>query len=67
MLDIGKDYPCFQFQGKRMIQTQENGKKPNFGPDLGPLGPNLSCQNFFTKLVARYCSKLLSYEPHLRK
>ena len=22
-----------------MIQTQENGKKPHFGPDLGPLGP----------------------------
>ena len=25
---------------KTMIQTQLNGKKPNFGPDLGPLGPN---------------------------
>ena len=23
-----------------MIQTQENGKKPRFGPDLDPLGPN---------------------------
>ena len=31
-----------QFQGKRMIQTQENDKKPHFGPDIGPLGPNLS-------------------------
>ena len=30
-----------------MIQTQENGKKPNFGPDLGQLGPNSDCQFFF--------------------
>ena len=29
-----------QFQEKGIIETQENGEKPNFGPDLGPLGPN---------------------------
>ena len=23
-----------------MTQTQENGKKPHFGPDLGLFGPN---------------------------
>ena len=23
------------------VQTQENGEKPNFGPDLDMLGPNL--------------------------
>ena len=28
-----------QFQGKHMIQTQENGEKPHFGPNLGQLGP----------------------------
>ena len=40
-----------QCQGKRMIQTQENGKKPHFGPDLGPLGPNSGRQffSFFQK------------------
>ena len=27
-----------QFLQKRMIQTIENGEKPHFGPDLGPLG-----------------------------
>ena len=35
------------FQGKHMIQTQENSEKPHFGPVLGPLGANLGCQFFF--------------------
>ena len=30
-----------------MIQTQENGEKSHFGPDLGPLGSNSGYQNFF--------------------
>ena len=48
MLDIVAGYHRIQFQGKRMIQTQENGKKtPHFGPNLCPLGPNLDCQHFF--------------------
>ena len=29
-----------QFQGKLMIQTQENSKKPHFGPDLAPFSQN---------------------------
>ena len=33
-------YHRIQFQGRLLIQTQENDKKPHFGPDLGPLGPN---------------------------
>ena len=37
MLDIVASYHCMQFQGKRIIQTQENGKKPYLEPDLGPL------------------------------
>ena len=28
-----------------MMQTQENGKKSHFRPDLGWLGPNSGCQN----------------------
>ena len=41
MLEIVANYHRNKFQGKRMIQTQENGEKPHFfGPDLGPLGPN---------------------------
>ena len=31
-----------QLQGKLMIQTQENGEKPNFGLHLDPLSPNSS-------------------------
>ena len=32
-----------------MIQTQENGEKPHFLLDLGPLGSNLDQQFFFYK------------------
>ena len=52
-----------QFQGKLMIQTQENGEKPHFGPNLGPLGPTSGCQFFFKKNLAssaiRYHGQLL--------
>ena len=41
MLDTVVNYPPIQFQGKRMVQIQENNKKPHFAPDLGPLGSNL--------------------------
>ena len=30
-----------------MIQTQENGEKPHFGPDLVPLSPNSGHHFFF--------------------
>ena len=32
-----------------MIQTQENGEKPHFGPDLGQLCLKSGCQFFFQK------------------
>ena len=38
MLEIVASYHCMQFQQKLMIQTQENGGKLHFEPDLGPLG-----------------------------
>ena len=46
-----------QFQGKLMIQTQQNGKKSHFGPDLGPLDPKSGSHFFFknvASLVTRY-------------
>ena len=49
MLDIVASYHCMQFQGKRIIQTQENGKKPYLGPDLGPLRKNSGRQFSFQK------------------
>ena len=49
MLDIVGNYHHIQFQGKRLTQTQENGEKPRFGPDLGTLGPNSGSQYFFQK------------------
>ena len=41
MLKFVAIYHRIQFQEKPMIQTQENGKKPNFGPNLGLLCQNL--------------------------
>ena len=61
MLDIVASYRHLQFHGKLMTQTQENGKKPHFGPDLGLLGPNAGRKIFFIKPVIRHCSKLSSY------
>ena len=62
MVDIVASYKRIQFQGKRMIQTQENGKKSHFVPDLGPLGPNSDRQNFFIELV-RQLDIVPSYHP----
>ena len=41
MLDIVASYHHIQFQGKLMIQAQENDKKPHFESDLGFIGPKL--------------------------
>ena len=47
MLDIVTSDPRIQFQGKLMIQTQENGKKPYFGSNFGP---KFKFQIFFSKI-----------------
>ena len=47
MLEITASYHCMQFEGKLMNQTGENGKKPCFGQDCGPFGPNLGHHFFF--------------------
>ena len=48
MLDIVASY-----DPTLMIQTQENGKKLHFGPDLGPLSPSASRQFFFAEICLR--------------
>ena len=48
LLDVGS-YHRMKFQGRRIIQTQENGEKPHFESDLGPLVPNSGHQLFFQK------------------
>ena len=50
MLDIAASYHCMQFQGKLIIQTQENDKNPRAGPNLGPFCPNSGRQFFFFKI-----------------
>ena len=47
ILDILASYHRIQFQGKCMIQTQKNDKKPHVGSDLRPLRPILGRQFFF--------------------
>ena len=47
-----------------MIQTQGNDKKPQFGPNLGPLGPIWATKCFFKILafsVTRYHGQLSSF------
>ena len=65
MLDIIASYDCMQFQGKLMIQTQENGEKPHFGPNLGPLGLNSGHQFFFSKIWLHHSlDAIVSYHHH---
>ena len=45
--------------------TLENGKKPNFGLDFGPLGPSLGLKNVLPWVLpllnVRHCHKLSLY------
>ena len=46
MLEIVARDHRMQFQGKDIIQTQENGEKPHFGPDLNTkFGPPILFQS----------------------
>ena len=49
MLDIVASYHPIQRQGQLKNKTWENGKKPSFGTDFGPFGPNLGHQLFLKK------------------
>ena len=42
-------YHCMQFQETLMKQTWANGKKPGFGPDVGPFDPNSDAKSLFQK------------------
>ena len=57
LLDVRNCPSLVQYQGKLLIQSQENGKNPNFAP-------NLWFSKFFPRvlplLVVRQCSKLSS-------
>ena len=45
-----------QCQGKMLIQTQQNGKKPHFGPNLGWLGRlNLFFKNLASSVTRYHC------------
>ena len=63
---IVASYHCIQFQGNLMIQTQENGKKLHFGPDLNSLGPFLG-QHFFFFFSSKSTISEKNNDPILRK
>ena len=67
MLDIVTSFHCMQFQGRLMIQTQDNGEKTHFGP-------RNFCFKNLTRSVTRYHGQLSSCtipektnDPILRK
>ena len=68
MLHIVASYHRMQFQGKLMIQTQENGEKPYFGPNLGPWAQIPAVKYFFSQ-KSRYHGQLSSchHVQHLEK
>ena len=66
ILDIVANYHHIQFQGRRMIQTQENGEKPRFGPDLGMFGPNSGRQFFFLKIWLRQSLDIMVSYHHVK-
>ena len=51
-----------QFKGKLMNETWKNGKKTNFGPDIGP---NMVLKKNFYKLLWNVISRKIK-EPNLR-
>ena len=50
-----------QLIGKIKTQTWENGKKPNFGVDLGSFDPNLGPQFFFVGFTSMMFDIVASY------
>ena len=66
MLDIVASCHCMQFQGKLMIQTQENDEKPHFGSDLGLLCPNLGCEIHFSNTWLRQTLDIMVSYHHVQ-
>ena len=73
MLDTDPSCNPVQYQGKIMMQTWENGKKPNFRPNFVQFGP-LTSLWVLPLLNVRHCRKLWSYsisrkayDPNSRK
>ena len=55
VLDNVENYLNMQFQPKMMQRSRENGQKPHFGPNLGPI---LGQDIFFSKIRKRHFSRL---------
>ena len=66
ILYIVASYHCMLFQGKLMNQPWENGRKPSFGPNAGPFGPNLGSQFFFSKIWLHQSPDVMVSCHHVR-
>ena len=54
LVDIIAVYHNMQNQRNLMIQTRENGRKPQIWANLGPFCPNLGQEIFFSKIGLRH-------------
>ena len=66
MLDIVTSYHWMQFRGKLMNQIWENCKKPSFGPDFRPFGPNSGGQIFFSQIWLRQSLDIMVSYHHVQ-
>ena len=64
MLGIVASYQSIQFQENSMIQIQQNGGKPHFGPDLVTLDLNFLFKNVVLS-VTRYHGQLYNIRKKL--
>ena len=55
-----------QFEGKLTNQTWIISKKPSFGPDFGPVGPNSGCQNLFSIIWLHQSLDIMASYHHVQ-
>ena len=60
LVDIIAVYHNMQNQRNLMIQTRENGRKPQIWANLGPFCPNLGQIIFFSKIGLRHFFRLIT-------
>ena len=66
MLDIVASYHGIQCQRELMIQTQENGEKPHFGPDFWAQWSEIRTDKFFKKIWLRQSLDIMVNYHHAK-
>ena len=57
MLDIAASYHCMQYQGKRIIQTQDIGEKTHFEHNFGTLRPKSGRDKVFQHFLSHFIKR----------